>query len=427
MDTNARIDGRSIDFSKTIEQKGDSEGGAFSYLRYDKIKTNYSCFITHTNPKVHAILKTGFEDSPLYNGTIKGTGPRYCPSIEDKIVTFADKVEHQLFLEPEGENTCEYYINGFSSSLPFDVQFKALKEIPGLENVKIFRPGYAIEYDYYPPTQLKYSLETKQVENLFFAGQINGTTGYEEAGGQGLVAGINAHLKAKGADPLILGRDLSYIGVLIDDLVSKGVDEPYRMFTSRAEYRILLRQDNCDERLTRLSYNIGLADRKRLDLLETKLQEKNALMNFIVDYSIDPQMINPFLEQKGTSLIRQKLKLIEITKRPQVALMELVEVIPDLKELVSKFQTNPVDLLERTEIEIKYTGYINREKIIADKIRRLEDIEIHPSIDYSKLTSISIEGRQKLERVRPKTIGQASRISGVSPSDINVLLVHIGR
>jgi len=425
--TPARIDGRTINFEKLIEQKGDNEGGAFSYLRDEKITTNFSCFITHTNTEVHDILRTGFEDSPLYNGTIQGTGPRYCPSIEDKIVTFADKLQHQLFLEPEGEDTIEYYINGFSSSLPYEVQYNALRKIPGLEEAKVFRPGYAIEYDYYPPTQLDFNLETKRIKNLFFAGQINGTTGYEEAGGQGMMAGINAHRNAKGLGKFILGRDESYIGVLIDDLITKGVDEPYRMFTSRAEYRILLRQDNCDERLTAKAYEIGLADRKRMDLLEKKMEEKEIFMEFVRNHSITPERLNSLLEKKHTSPLKQGVKLIDVAKRPQITLKELADLVPEMKSLLERCKTNKEDLMERVEIEIKYTGYIDREKIIADKIRRLEDIVIHSSINYDKLTSISYEGRQKLKKTKPKTIGQASRISGVSPADINVLLVHIGR
>jgi tRNA uridine 5-carboxymethylaminomethyl modification enzyme len=425
--TPARLDGRSIKFSQLEEQKGDDEGGNFSYLSESRINPNYSCFITYTNEKVHSILKEGFNESPLYSGTIKGIGPRYCPSIEDKIVTFSDKTKHQLFLEPEGENTHEYYINGFSSSLPWEVQLKALRRIKGLEEVKIFRPGYAIEYDYYPPTQLNYNLETKRIQNLFFAGQINGTTGYEEAGGQGLIAGINAHMKNNNKDEFILRRDESYIGVLIDDLINKGVDEPYRMFTSRAEYRILLRQDNCDERLTEKAYNIGLASEERMEHLRRKINEKQLIHKFLLSYSIAPEAINDFLEGSGTSKIKQKIKLIDIAKRPQIKLEDLVENISDFKTYIESFKSDKVNLLERVEIDIKYSGYIERERIVADKIIRLEDIIIHENIDYNKLLSISTEARQKLSNIRPRTIGQASRISGVSPSDINVLLVHIGR
>jgi tRNA uridine 5-carboxymethylaminomethyl modification enzyme len=425
--TPARIDGRSVDFSILEEQGGDEEGGSFSYMHDSKIKTNFSCFVTYTNPKVHSILQEGFKDSPLYNGTIQGRGPRYCPSIEDKIVTFSDKLKHQLFLEPEGKNTNEYYINGFSSSLPWDIQLRALREVKGLENVKIFRPGYAIEYDYYPPTQLNYNLETKKIKNLFFAGQINGTTGYEEAAGQGILAGINAHIRAHGNGEFILKRDESYIGVLIDDLVSKGVDEPYRMFTSRAEYRILLRQDNCDERLTEKSFKIGLADKKRYENLLNKISDKNLIIDFITNYSISPIDINGFLDSKETSRINQKTKLIDIVRRPQISLKSMYNTISEFKAYVDNVKTDIDNLLERTEIEIKYEGYIEREKLIAEKIQRLDSIKIHENVNYDELKSISLEGRQKLKAINPKTIGQASRISGVSPSDINVLLVHIGR
>jgi tRNA uridine 5-carboxymethylaminomethyl modification enzyme len=425
--TPARIDGRTINFSILDEQKGDEGGGSFSFLNDCKIKTNFSCFITYTNDKVHKILKMGFKDSPLYNRTIKGRGPRYCPSIEDKIITFSEKMEHQLFLEPEGKDTKEYYINGFSSSLSWDIQYRALREIKGLEKVKIFRPGYAIEYDYYPPEQLKYSLESKEIRNLFFAGQINGTTGYEEAAGQGIIAGINAHINAHGGNEFILKRNESYIGVLIDDLISKGVDEPYRMFTSRAEYRILLRQDNCDERLTEKSYKIGLASSERNELTKLKISEKDDIIQFLKNYSVKPEEINIFLNSKGTSSIGQKTKLLEIVKRPQISLKGIYDNISDFKNYVDKKKTNIDNLLERAEIETKYVGYIEREKIIADKIGRLDNIIIHENINYDELNSISSEGRQKLKSINPKTIGQASRISGVSPSDISVLLVHIGR
>jgi tRNA uridine 5-carboxymethylaminomethyl modification enzyme len=425
--TPARIDGRTINFNVLEEQKGDEEGGAFSYLNDFKIKTNYSCFITYTNESVHKLLKKGFVDSPLYNGTIKGRGPRYCPSIEDKIVTFSEKSSHQLFLEPEGIDTNEFYINGFSSSLPWDIQYRALRLIKGLENVKIFRPGYAIEYDYYPPTQLKINLETKRIKNLFFAGQINGTTGYEEAAGQGIMAGINAHINVHGGKEFVLRRNEAYIGVLIDDLVSKGVDEPYRMFTSRAEYRILLRQDNCDERLTEKSFKLGLASKERYKKTKIRIKEKKKLISFIKNLSIEPDSINKFLERKGTTQINQKLKLIDIAKRPQVSIRELCNFLPKLRDFISLFMSNLENLLERVEIEIKYSGYIEREKLIAEKIARLENIIIHDNIDYEVLKSISIEGRQKLKSIKPKTIGQASRISGVSPSDISVLLIHIGR
>ena len=425
--TPARIDGRTIDFSLLEEQRGDKEGGNFSFLTHERIKTNYSCYVTYTNELVHDILREGFEDSPLYNGVIKGIGPRYCPSIEDKIVTFAEKNKHQLFLEPEGEKTHEYYINGFSSSLPWEIQVKALKKIKGLENAKIFRPGYAIEYDYYPPTQLNSNLETKNISNLFFAGQINGTTGYEEAAGQGLMAGINAHLKINNQSVFVLRRDQSYIGVLIDDLVTKGVDEPYRMFTSRAEYRILLRQDNCDERLTEKSFKLGLAKEERMKSLELKIKNKETILDFINGYSVSPDKINTFLEGNGTSRINQKVKLINIARRPQINLIKLAENLTDFQNLLGEIKADKENLLERVEIDLKYSGYIDREKIVANKITRLENIVIHDSIDYNKLKSISTEARQKLSAIRPKTIGQASRISGVSPADINVLLVHIGR
>jgi tRNA uridine 5-carboxymethylaminomethyl modification enzyme len=425
--TPARIDGRTINFRILDEQKGDEEGGSFSFLNDYKISTNYSCFITYTNEKVHRILKEGFKDSPLYNGIIKGRGPRYCPSIEDKIVTFSDKTRHQLFLEPEGKETNEYYINGFSSSLSWDIQYRALKEIKGLEEVKMFRPGYAIEYDYYPPTQLKYNLETKRIKNLFFAGQINGTTGYEEAAGQGIIAGINAHINTHGGNEFILKRNESYIGVLIDDLISKGVDEPYRMFTSRAEFRILLRQDNCDERLTEKAYKIGLANSNRYKLAKQKINEKEKVLKFLSNYSVKPAEINAFLDSKGTSVINQRTKLLEIVKRPQISLKDINENLAEFKRFTEDLKTNIDNVLERAEIEIKYLGYIEREKIIADKIGRLDSIKIHESINYDELKSISIEGRQKLKAINPRTIGQASRISGVSPSDISVLLVHIGR
>ncbi len=425
--TPVRLDGRTINFKLLEEQKGDKEGGNFSFLTKEKIKTNKSCYITYTNEYVHSILKEGFEDSPLYNGTIKGIGPRYCPSIEGKIVTFSDKEKHQLFLEPEGLETIEYYLNGFSSSLPIEIQLKALKFIKGLENVKIFRPGYAIEYDYYPPTQLNYTLETKRIKNLFFAGQINGTTGYEEAGGQGLMAGINAHNKANNLDEFILERDESYIGVLIDDLIAKGVDEPYRMFTSRAEFRILLRQDNCDERLSMKSYKIGLAEKERIDLIDKKIKDKEKIMVFLNNYSVEPGKINSFLKNKNESKITQKVKLIDIARRTAISMMDLVNEIDEFKNIILRCRTNHNDLCECIEIEMKYSGYIEREKMMANKIKRLGRIRIHEDIDYNKLNSISFEGRQKLNSIKPKTIGQASKIPGVSPADISVLLVHIGR
>ena len=425
--TPARLDGRTIDFSKMEEQFGDKEGGNFSFLSERKIVTDKNCFITYTNTESHDVLRTGFNESPLYNGTIRGVGPRYCPSIEDKIVTFADKERHQLFIEPEGNNTVEYYINGFSSSLPWEVQYNALRKIEGLENVEIFRPGYAIEYDYYPPTQLNKTLETRNIKNLFFAGQINGTTGYEEAAAQGIMAGINAHLKINGKEEFVLDRDEAYIGVLIDDLVTKGVDEPYRMFTSRAEYRILLRQDNADERLTERSYNIGLARKNRYETLVNKKEGKERLMDFIVNFSISPDNINPFLIGKGTAPIRQKVKLNEILVRPQINIFELIKNVDALKRKYNGLGMGKEEIAEQVEIELKYNGYIKREKIIAEKISRLDHVKISESFDFNELKSMSTEGRQKLTRIKPSTIGQAARIAGVSPSDINVLLVHLGR
>ena len=426
--TPARIDGRSIDFSKLQEQPGEKEYRKFSFLDYELDYSDHrSCYIAHTNLTVHSELEKGFEASPMFNGTIQSIGPRYCPSIEDKIVTFSDKEKHQLFLEPEGLSTIEYYINGFSSSLPWEVQYKALLQIEGLEKVRIFRPGYAIEYDYYPPTQLYHTLETKNLSNLYFAGQINGTTGYEEAGAQGLMAGINASLRIKGDQEFVLGRDQAYIGVLIDDLVTKGVDEPYRMFTSRAEYRILLRQDNADERLTELSADIGLARGERIDLLKKKRVLTKRFIEFLRSYSIAPDKINSFLKEAGTTALKQKVKIIEVAKRPQVTLKELVNFIPDLEEIYKDCGKRGEEILESTEIAIKYEGYINRERQMADKIKRLEKISLDENFDFHKLKSISTEARQKLTRVRPRTIGQATRISGVSPSDISVLLIYMGR
>ena len=426
--TPARIDGRSIDFSKLQEQPGEKEDRKFSFLDYELDYSDHrSCYIAHTNLTVHSELEKGFEASPMFNGTIQSIGPRYCPSIEDKIVTFSDKEKHQLFLEPEGLSTIEYYINGFSSSLPWEVQYKALLQIEGLEKVRIFRPGYAIEYDYYPPTQLYHTLETKNLSNLYFAGQINGTTGYEEAGAQGLMAGINASLRIKGDQEFVLGRDQAYIGVLIDDLVTKGVDEPYRMFTSRAEYRILLRQDNADERLTELSAEIGLARGERIDLLKKKRVLTKRFIEFLRSYSIAPDKINSFLKEAGTTALKQKVKIIEVAKRPQVTLKELVNFIPDLEEIYKDCGKRGEEILESTEIAIKYEGYINRERQMADKIKRLEKISLDENFDFHKLKSISTEARQKLTRVRPRTIGQATRISCVSPSDISVLLIYMGR
>ncbi|MDX9694696.1 MAG: tRNA uridine-5-carboxymethylaminomethyl(34) synthesis enzyme MnmG [Bacteroidales bacterium] len=426
--TPARIDGRTIDFSKLQEQKGDEEGGQFSFLPYNqKPNNNKSCWITFTGPEVHDILEKGFDDSPLYNGTIEGIGPRYCPSIEDKIVTFADKEKHQLFLEPEGHTTNEYYINGFSSSLPWEIQLEALRKINGLENVKIFRPGYAIEYDYFPPTQLNNTLETKKLSNLFFAGQINGTTGYEEAAAQGLMAGINASLKTQEKEKFVLSRDQAYIGVLIDDLVTKGVDEPYRMFTSRAEYRILLRQDNADIRLTELSHRIGLASQDRLNLLIEKIKQRDVLIRFIKIFSVEPETVNGYLSSLGSSPIKQKKKLFEIILRPQITINGIKEVIPELKEAIESMGERRDEIVEAAEVIIKYSGYIEREQQIAEKLKRLEHIKIPENFEYEKILSLSTEGRQKLKRYKPESIGQAARISGVSPSDISVLLVYMGR
>ena len=426
--TPARIDGRSIDFSKLLEQTGEKENRKFSFLDYHVDYSHHkSCYIAYTNLTVHSELEKGFEQSPMFNGTIESIGPRYCPSIEAKIVTFSDKEKHQLFLEPEGISTIEYYINGFSSSLPWEVQYRGMLEIEGLENVKIFRPGYAIEYDYYPPTQLYHTLETKNLNHLYFAGQINGTTGYEEAGAQGLMAGINASLSIKGNKEFVLGRDQAYIGVLIDDLVTKGVDEPYRMFTSRAEYRILLRQDNADDRLTELSEEIGLAEKKRTDLLIKKRKLRGEIITLLKEKSIAPEQINKYLSEAGTAPLKQKMKVIDVAKRPQVNLKKMMSVIPELEDIYKRCGSRSDEIMESAEIAIKYEGYINRERQMADKIKRLERISLDEGFDYNKLKSLSTEARQKLTRIRPRTIGQASRISGVSPSDISVLLIYMGR
>ena len=426
--TSARIDGRSINFSQMIEQKGDEEGRSFSYMKDSgEIKEQRSCFITHTNKEVHEELRKGLKFSPLFTGRIKGRGPRYCPSVEDKIVTFKDKDSHQLFIEPEGLDTVEYYINGFSSSLPLNIQISALRKVKGLENVEIFRPGYAIEYDFFQPTQIRHTLETKKISNLYFAGQINGTTGYEEAAAQGIMAGINAVLKIRGKEPFILGREESYIGVLIDDLVTKGVDEPYRMFTSRAEYRILLRQDNADERLTRKGYDIGTAPKERV----IRLEEKELMIKEVIDFlnvkSVTPDEINSFLLNADTSIISQSVKAITIAARPQVEIKALLGVVNGGDKLEAYNSPRFAEVAESVEIKIKYDGYIVREKLVADKIKRLEKLRLPEDLDYSELVSISTEGRQKLSNIKPDNIGQAGRISGVSPSDINILLMYLGR
>jgi tRNA uridine 5-carboxymethylaminomethyl modification enzyme len=426
--TPARIDGRSVDFSFMEAQYGDEIPSRFSYISEGNyLERQLPCYITYTNPESHEILERGFNESPLFSGKIQGIGPRYCPSIEDKIVTFSEKTRHQLFLEPEGLNTVEYYINGFSSSLPLDVQLNALRKVKGLENVKIYRPGYAIEYDYYPPTQLFHTLETRLVSGLYFAGQINGTTGYEEAGAQGLMAGINAHLKLNGKPSFVLKRDESYIGVLIDDLVTKGVDEPYRMFTSRAEYRILLRQDNADTRLTRKSYEIGLATKERVDLLHQKEKIVSEMISFLKKKSVMPSEINSMLIEKGTSEISQKVKLIDILLRPQVSLSDLAELFKEISDFGLQMPHYQKEIMESVEIIVKYSGYIEREREMAGKISRLEEVKISDNFNYDVLHSISTEGRQKLKKFRPATIGQASRISGVSPADISVLLIYLGR
>jgi tRNA uridine 5-carboxymethylaminomethyl modification enzyme len=426
--TPARLDGRTIRFDLLEEQKGDPEIRRFSFLPTRIPEKQLSCYITYTNKEVHEILEAGFNDSPLYNGSIKGVGPRYCPSIESKIITFREKSSHQLFLEPEGWETNEYYLNGFSSSLPLDVQFEAIRKIKGLEQVKIYRPGYAIEYDFFQPTQLKCSLETKAIENLFFAGQINGTTGYEEAAAQGLMAGINAVRKISHQTPFVLGRDEAYIGVLIDDLITKGVDEPYRMFTSRAEYRILLRQDNADERLTGKAIELGLASGERKRQFEEKKTVKEKMIQFLERQSIAPESINNFLESKGTNRIRQKVKLKELLLRPEINLRDLIRVSGQETDWeTAKENYYFEELLDSVEIEQKYFGYIEREKQLAEKVVRLDHIRIDEKINVDELLSISTEGRFKLNKYKPETIGQAARISGISPSDINVLLLYMGR
>ena len=426
--TPARVDKRSIDFSQLTEQLGDEDNHQFSYLdTVQRQLKQMSCWITYTNEQTHEVLRSGLADSPLYNGQIQSIGPRYCPSIETKIVTFADKDMHQLFLEPEGVDSNEYYINGFSSSLPWQIQWQALKTVKGLENIVLYRPGYAIEYDFFDPTQLLHTLETKKIKNLFFAGQINGTTGYEEAAGQGLVAGINAHQNITGGAPFTLARDESYIGVLIDDLVNKGVDEPYRMFTSRAEYRILLRQDNADARLTERSYKLGLADDYRLSLLKSKQEGEQALTEMLRATSVKAKDINAYLNQMGYGDLQQTCKLIDIVARPNVTIMGLADALPELKEKIETLGARQEEIVESTEINIKYKGYIEREKLAADKLRRLDNIRLPKDFDYNSVQSLSTEARQKLIRIQPNTIGEASRIPGVSPNDVSVLLVLMGR
>ena len=426
--TPARVDKRSIDFSQLTEQLGDDDNHQFSYLdTVQRELKQMSCWITYTNEQTHEVLRSGLADSPLYNGQIQSIGPRYCPSIETKIVTFADKEMHQLFLEPEGVDSNEYYINGFSSSLPWQIQWQALKTVKGLENIVLYRPGYAIEYDFFDPTQLLHTLETKMIKNLFFAGQINGTTGYEEAAGQGLIAGINAHQNITGGAPFTLARDESYIGVLIDDLVNKGVDEPYRMFTSRAEYRILLRQDNADARLTERSYELGLADDYRLGLLKSKQEGELALTEMLRTTSVKAKDINAYLNQMGYGDLQQTCKLIDIVARPNVTIMGLADALPELKEKIETLGARKEEIVESTEINIKYKGYIEREKLAADKLRRLDNIRLPKDFDYNSVQSLSTEARQKLIRIQPNTIGEASRIPGVSPNDVSVLLVLMGR
>lgn len=424
--TPPRVDGRSLDYSKMEEQKGDDEIVGFSYTDTPRIKAadQRSCYITYTNEKVHDILKTGFDRSPMFQGRIEGTGPRYCPSIEDKINRFADRERHQLFVEPEGWNTVEIYVNGFSTSLPEEVQYEAIRTVPGFENCRIFRPGYAIEYDYFPPTQLQYSLETKRISNLFFAGQINGTTGYEEAACQGLMAGINAHQRSRELDPVILKRSEAYIGVLIDDLISKGTDEPYRMFTSRAEFRTLLRQDNADLRLTELSYRLGLASQDRMDKVISKRNGVAEIKRLLQEMNIEPDQINGYFESIASAPITEKQKAAKIILRPNVDINALMQHVPSLKEALSGFDQ---DILEQSEIQIKYERYIEKEQEIATRMSQMENTQIPDNFDYDRVAALSNEALQKFKRIRPGTLGQASRISGVNPSDVQILMVYMGR
>lgn len=424
--TPPRVDGRSLDFSKMIEQPGDEEPWKFSYSNETKpLEKQRSCWMSYTSTEVHNILKEGFDRSPMFNGSIKSTGPRYCPSIEDKIHRFADKDRHQMFVEPEGWNTVEYYVNGFSTSLPEDIQFKALKQCAGFENVKFFRPGYAIEYDYFPPTQLRHTLETKLVDGLYFAGQINGTTGYEEAASQGLIAGINAALKVQEKEEFTLSRSEAYIGVLIDDLITKGTEEPYRMFTSRAEYRTLLRQDNADFRLTAKGFDIGLASSERIKLMEEKQRKSDAFVKFFKEQSVTTDEINPILEGKNSAHVDQQGKLFKIFARPNITMQDMMK-LESVENFVTEHELNN-EVLEQVEVQVKYAGYIEKEKLNADKLNRLENVRIPEHFDYSLLKSMSFEAREKLTKIKPRTVSQASRVSGVNPSDVSVLLVHMGR